>query len=141
MTMPRHLVRLCSVCVAAIGLLAACASGPADIPPDLSAAEIFQRAQDATDKGDYPLGIRYYSMIESSHPEDISHVTWASYEIAFLYHKMGKDELALTLITDLLDKYSKDNGSLPPAPHVLALKLKARLEEAAQKTQTPPPAQ
>jgi outer membrane protein assembly factor BamD (BamD/ComL family) len=139
--MSRHLVRLCSVCVAAIGLLAACASGPADIPPDLSAAEIFQRAQDVSDRGDYARAIRYYSMIESSHPDDIGHVTWASYEIAFLYYKMGKDELALTLVTSLLDRYSKDNGSLPPAPRVLALKLKARLEATAQKTGTPPPTQ
>jgi outer membrane protein assembly factor BamD (BamD/ComL family) len=139
MTTSRRVLLLCAVGLAAMGILAACSSGPAVISPDLTAAEIFQRAQDASDRGDYPLGIRYYSIIESSFPDDINHVTWASYEIAFLYHKMGKDDLSLTLITDLLYKYSKDNGSLPPAPHVLALKLKARLEETPQKTQTPPP--
>ena len=135
MTIPRRVSFLCAVCAVALGFLAACASGPVEIPAGLSAAEIFQRAQDATDRGDYPLGIRYYSTIESSYPDDINHMSWASYEIAFLYHKMGKDEMSLTLVTDLLDKYSKDNGSLPPAPRVLALKLKARLEETPQKTQ------
>ena len=60
-------------------------------------------------------------------------MTWASYEIAFLYHKMGKNELSLSLINDLLAQYDNERRQLPPAPRVLALKLKARLEEITPK--------
>ena len=111
-------------------LLSSCASGPAHISPGLSAVEIFQRAQDASDQGNYQLAIQYYSLIGVDYPTDAAHVTWASYEIAFLYHKMGKDRQSLDRINALLDQYSKEGDQLPPAPKVLATKLKARLEEA-----------
>jgi outer membrane protein assembly factor BamD (BamD/ComL family) len=133
MTICRRTALLCVVCAAVLVLLASCASGPTTIPPGLSAAEIFQRAQDASDRGAYPLGIRYYSLMLTSYPDDVNHLTWASYEIAFLYHKMGKNDTALSLINDLLDKYAKEGDALPPAPRVLATKLKPRLEEILQK--------
>jgi outer membrane protein assembly factor BamD (BamD/ComL family) len=134
-SLPRRLL-LGAACVAALAFLASCKSGPVEIPSGLSAAEIFQRAQDASDKGDYALGIRYYSQIQTAYPEDIAHMTWASYEIAFLYHKMGKNDIALSRINELLDMYAKDGANLPPAPRVVAGKLKARLEElTAQKKQ------
>ena len=124
-----------AACAAALLFLGSCASGPVVIPPGLSAAEIFQRAQDASDRGDYTLAIRYYDIVPTSFPDDISHVTWASYEIAFLYHKMGKPAQALTLINQLLDRYDKEGDKLPPAPRVLAAKLKIRLQDALQKKQ------
>jgi outer membrane protein assembly factor BamD (BamD/ComL family) len=135
MTISRRFSILSVICAAALGLLASCSSGPVVIPEGLSAAEIFQRAQDASDKNDYPLAMRYYSLVQTSYPDDLTHATWATYEIAFLYHKMGKDEMSLSLTNDLLDKYAKDAGGLPPAPRILAQKLKARLEETAKKTQ------
>ena len=42
-------------------------------------------------------------------------------------------DMALSLINDLLDKYAKEGDALPPAPRVLATKLKARLEAMLQK--------
>lgn len=116
--------------LAGILVMASCASGPEKIPPGLSAVDIFQRAQDASDRGDYQLAIRYYSLIATDHPDDINHLTWASYEIAFLYHKMGKDAIALQKMNELLDQYKAEGDRLPPAPRVLALKIKARLEES-----------
>jgi hypothetical protein len=47
---------------------------------------------------------------------------------------MGKDDRSLSLIDDLLATYAKQGDVLPPAPRVLASKLKARLEETKQKT-------
>ncbi|MFI5369053.1 MAG: hypothetical protein ACHQ1F_08590 [Spirochaetia bacterium] len=47
-------------CAAAFMLLASCASQPRTLPDGLTAAEIFQRAQDAADHGDYALGITFY---------------------------------------------------------------------------------
>ncbi len=130
MTLRTLRVAVASAAFAGILALASCASGPEKIPSGLSAVDIFQRGQDASDRGDYLLAIRYYSLIATDHPDDINHLTWASYEIAFLYHKMGKDGEALVRINQLLDQYKTEGDRLPPAPRVLASKLKLRLEEA-----------
>jgi outer membrane protein assembly factor BamD (BamD/ComL family) len=113
---------------AAAVLLSACASQSPVIPEGLSAAEIFQRAQDAAGKGDYQLGIRYYELVPKNYPDDREHNIWASYEIAFLYHKMGKNDVALNLLKDLLAQYATAGDTLPPGPKILAEKLQARLQ-------------
>ena len=123
-----------SVCIAALALLGACATQPPVNPEDLSTGEVFQRAQDAADQGDYSLAMRYYTLFQQKHPEDREHGAWASYEIAFLYHKMGKNDTALALLTTLLDEYAKEGNALPPAPRILAEKLKARLQQSPLKT-------
>lgn len=120
---------LCVAGAAAVLLLSGCVSKPPVIPDNLSVTEIFQRAQDAEDKNDYSLAITYYELTAKSYPTDVNHITWASYEIAFLYHKMGKNDTALSLINYLLGRYAADQGNtLPAAPRVLAEKLKTRLE-------------
>jgi outer membrane protein assembly factor BamD (BamD/ComL family) len=118
---------------AALLLLASCATQKPANPETLSAEEIFQRAQDAVDRGNYSLGMTYYSLVREKYPDDKAHGAWASYEIAFLYHKMGKNETALSLIDQLIDQYAKEGAVLPPAPLVLAQKLKARLEANSKK--------
>lgn len=114
-------------------LLASCVTQPPVIPEGLSAEEIFQRAQDAVDRSNYSLAMTYYSLVQEKYPDDKAHGAWASYEIALLYHKMGKNETALSLIDQLLDQYAKEGGALPPAPLVVAQKLKARLEANSKK--------
>ncbi len=134
--MTRRLVVLLAgaAMAAAVALVAACASRPVEIPPGLSVAEIFQRAQDASDQSDWQLAMRYYSLVGTNYPDDTLHVTWASYEIAFLYHKMGNNKEALDRINALLDQYTAQANQLPPAPRVLAAKLKTRLEELLKTT-------
>lgn len=114
-------------------LLASCASQPRTLPDGLTAAEIFQRAQDAADHGDYALGITFYQECQKRYPDDKSHMVWASYEIAFLYHKMGKNDKAATLIDALLTQYANQGDSVPPAPILLSQKLKDRLEASIPK--------
>jgi outer membrane protein assembly factor BamD (BamD/ComL family) len=114
--------------------LAACASQQPAIPEGLSAVEIFQRAQVAVSAGNYALGITYYSLVARNFPDDKVHVTWASYEIAFIYYKMGKKDTALTLVNELLDQYANAGDTLPAAPQILAKNLKTRLETAPKKT-------
>lgn len=124
--------------IAGLGFLAGCASTPAAIPQGLTAAEVFQRAQDAVDRTDYALAIRYYATVKTAYPDDVTHVVWAAYEIAFLDHKLGKNAEALSLINELLDTYKDSWDTLPPAttaPHVLAVNLKARLESLLPKKQ------
>jgi outer membrane protein assembly factor BamD (BamD/ComL family) len=120
--------------VAVLVFLGACASQPTTVPEGLSVGEIFQRAQDAADTSNYATSMMYYAQVEKAYPDDIEHVIWAQYEIAFLYHKMNKNDTALTLLSALLDRYAKEGDALPPAPRVLAQDLKARLEAAKPKT-------
>jgi len=125
--------------VLCIGItLAACASEPKVIPPDLSAAESFQRAQDAADNGDYALAIRYYATFRQNNPNNPDRDIWALYEIAFNYHKMGKNAMAVSLLDQLLQQYQNDTGNLPPAPRVLALKLRDRFASVVVPPTVPP---
>ncbi len=124
---------LCASALTAAAVLAGCASQPVVIPDNLTAAETFQRAQDASDRGDYALAIRYYSTFKETHPENAERDAWASYEIAFAYHKMGKNTVAIGLLDDLLKQYDTSTDSLPPAPRILAQKLKDRLSETVKR--------
>ncbi len=117
------------LCAAALLLLVSCASQPPVSVAGLNAAEIFQRAQDATDQGRYSRAMQYYTLFLQRFPDDKEHVAWARYEIAFLYHKVGQNQKSLALFNDLLALYASQGDSLPPAPRVLAEKVKAHLEE------------
>jgi len=124
---------LCAGAALVAAALFGCRSAPVVIPDDLGPAETFQRAQDAADRGDYALAIRYYSVFRDKHPDLKDRTAWATYEIAFNYHKMGKDALALAQLEDLFKQYDTDSDTLPPAPRVLAQKLRDRLSAAALK--------
>jgi outer membrane protein assembly factor BamD (BamD/ComL family) len=122
-------------CLGAALLAAGCRSAPTVSTEGLSAAEIFQRAQDSAEKGDSLAAIRYYEAFKEKRPDDRERVAWASYEIAFLYHKMKKDDTALVLLDELLAQYTKEGDALPAAPRILAENLKTRLQsKAAPKT-------
>jgi outer membrane protein assembly factor BamD (BamD/ComL family) len=115
-------------CLSAALLAVSCKSAPPVSTEGLSAAEIFQRAQDAAEKGDSTAAIRYYEAYKQVRPDDRERGAWASYEIAFLYFKMNRGDRALELIDVLLAEYSGDSGGLPPGPRILAEKLKARIQ-------------
>ncbi len=120
-----------AVCLAV--LIAGCKAQPKVIPADLSAAESFQLAQDAADAGNYGLAVRYYSAYRDNHPDNKDRDIWALYEIAFNYHKMGKNAQAITLLDQLLQQYQSDPSvELPLAPRILAQKLKDRLSQTSQ---------
>jgi outer membrane protein assembly factor BamD (BamD/ComL family) len=125
---------LIPIALCAILTLQGCNSQPKVIPADLGAAESFQRAQDASGRGDYALAIRYYTSFRDNHPDNSDRDVWALYEIAFNYHKMGKNAMAVTLLDQLLRQYQTDNGTLPPAPRILAQKIRDRLSQMVVKT-------
>jgi outer membrane protein assembly factor BamD (BamD/ComL family) len=135
MTAPKgSLGRTLVLCGAAcLLLLASCATrGPVSVQ-GLTPAEIFQRAQDATDQGSYARALQYYTLFLQAFPDDKQHGVWARYEIAFLYHRMGQNDKAVASFNDLLALYATPDDSLPPAPRVLAEKLKAQLEPTLKK--------
>jgi outer membrane protein assembly factor BamD (BamD/ComL family) len=126
-------ILLSFLCVTASALLVSCATQSRTLPDGLAAVEIFQRAQDAADRGDYALGITFYEACQQRYPDDKAHKVWAAYEIAFLYHKMGKNDKAATLIDALLTEFANQGDSVPPAPLLLSQKLKDRLEASIPK--------
>jgi len=127
MKLKRSVSLLVAIILCVFFAIIGCRTQPQVIPPDLSAAESFQRAQDAADSGDYALAIRYYTTFRDNNPNNKDRDVWALYEIGFSYHKMGKNAIAVSYMDQVLDEYQTDTGTLPPAPRILAQDLKERL--------------
>ncbi|MBN1837285.1 MAG: hypothetical protein JW820_15630 [Spirochaetales bacterium] len=130
--------------LAAVGLMCllfawGCSTVPETIEEGLSPAEFFQRAQEASDNGWYAAAQKYYTVFLERYPEQTERVLWAKYEIAFLHHKMGDDELAIEGFEALLREYELGPPELPQGPRILAEKVKARLEEEAAEAQEAEP--
>jgi outer membrane protein assembly factor BamD (BamD/ComL family) len=125
------------VAVAALAsALMVCSSVPEDIEEDLTPMEYFQRAQEASDAGRYALSMAYYEKFQEKYPEERDRNVWAEYEIAMLYHKMGKNKIALERFEALLERYESGEPDLPEGPMILAEKVKARVEEILAKEQS-----
>ncbi len=121
-----------------------CAS---DLPPldaDLTPAEFFQAAQEATAQGRYDRAIGYYQTYRQRYgtdpaPDQVDRLLWADYEIAFLHHKKGDDETALLLLHELVQRYAQPQAvNYSAAPRVMAQRVIAELEGTADAP--PPPA-
>ncbi|MCD6120740.1 MAG: tetratricopeptide repeat protein [Spirochaetales bacterium] len=116
------------VLVILVIVLISCQTTVNDIPPNLSPAEFFQKAQDASENGNYTLSMEYYRTFQKRFPDNFEKNLWASYEIAFLYHKMGKDKTAIKLFNELLNKYAtQGEKDWPEAPKILAQKVRDEL--------------
>jgi outer membrane protein assembly factor BamD (BamD/ComL family) len=119
--------------LAVFTVILGCRSVPDDIPPDLSKAEIFQRAQEASDQEHWERAVAYYKEFIERFQEDPGAVAEARYEIAFLTYKMGNLEEALALFNDLLTTYEGDTGGeLPAWPRVLSEKLVGKIQGELQ---------
>lgn len=128
--------------VALLAALGSCTSAPAaQDAATLSPPKLVQAAQGAADKGNYALALEYYRALRDRFPEETERVLWASYEIAFLSHKMGDDDEAIRLMTELVQTYADRNDpTLPQGPLVLAQKVRANLvaERTAATTRKKP---
>ena len=125
------------VAVAALAsALMVCSSVPEDIEEDLTPMEYFQRAQEASDAGRYALSMAYYEKFQEQYPQERDRNVWAEYEIAMLYHKMGKNKIALERFEALLERYESGEPDLPEGPMILAEKVKVRVEEILAKEQS-----
>jgi tetratricopeptide (TPR) repeat protein len=124
-------------------LLVVCSSVPDEIEEGLTPMEYFQRAQEASDAGRYALSMAYYEKFQEQYPEERDRNVWAEYEIALLYYKMGKNQVALERFDALLERYESGEPDLPEGPRILAEKVKDRIEEklAAEQPAEEPPAE
>ena len=111
-------------------LVASCFSGPSVIPEDLTAMELIQRGQEASDRNRYTASLRYYHAILERFPQDIDSICAAEYEIAFIHYKQKRYETARTLFNQLLERYNIPDEELLPAHFkILSHIVLARIEE------------
>jgi outer membrane protein assembly factor BamD (BamD/ComL family) len=110
-------------------LLAACSSGPVVIPSDITAEELIQRAQEASDRNRYAVSLQYYEAIRERFPLDLVNGCAAEYEIAFIHYKQKKYAEAKDEFTDLLARYEDpDEELLPQQFKILSTKILAKIE-------------
>jgi outer membrane protein assembly factor BamD (BamD/ComL family) len=118
----------------AASLFVACSSVPKSIPEDLSARELVQRAQEATDAYHYDAAVAYYKALNERFGSDPLYKTTAEYEIAFIAFKQGRYAEAKEGLEALLAQYSgPDGATLPPRYAILSKKV---LESIADKTKS-----
>lgn len=105
-------------------VLAACRTGPVEIPEDLTQAELFQRGQEALDANRYEVALQYYETFLERFPDDRANRAEARYEIAFIHYKMDDWDTARQLFNELLAEYERENADeLPAWPRVLSLRI------------------
>jgi outer membrane protein assembly factor BamD (BamD/ComL family) len=92
-------------------------TGPIEVPDGLTAAELIQRGQEASDKNRYNVSLQYYEAVTERFPYDIDNVIAAEYEIAFIHYKQKNYALSKTEFTSLLARYNTPDQELLPAQY------------------------
>lgn len=117
----KKLVLLLFLIALAITAICSCPSAEPVYSENMLPEDYFQLAQDRAERGDYKTAIAIYYKMKETFPDNLEKNIWASYEIAFLYHKLGDDPTCLRLLDELLTLYAQDtNKLLPTAPKKLA---------------------
>lgn len=109
----------------AVLLLSSCQTVRADLPPEASPEQYFQRAQEAFDRSDFETSALIYRRFLATLPSDPAYVVAAEYELAFLAYKMDQRDEAIQGLQSLLAKYADSSLAplLPAWPRVLATRL------------------
>jgi outer membrane protein assembly factor BamD (BamD/ComL family) len=125
---------------AAIAALAvSCASAPKEIPQELTAREIVQRAQEASDQYNYKAATAYYRALLDRFGSDPSIACAAEYEISLIDYKLKRYDEARSGFESLLKRYEGEGAAtLPPRYSVLAKKMLERIAETEKKKPAKP---
>jgi tetratricopeptide (TPR) repeat protein len=99
---------------AALLVITACATGPQNISKELTAEELVQRAQEASDKNRYRTALRYYETLLERNRTNIDWICTAEYEIAFIHYKQKKYGQAREELGALLVRYETPDAELLP---------------------------
>jgi len=127
-----RILRLAIIVAAFAAALASCASAPREIPEGLSAQNLVQRAQEASDAYKYDVALAYYGALKERYGSDPAIDCAADYEIAFIANKQGRVDECEAGMTALLERYAQPGGeALPPRYRILAAKV---LESIAART-------
>ncbi|GHV70773.1 hypothetical protein AGMMS49928_19840 [Spirochaetia bacterium] len=122
-------------------IIAACSSGPVDIPEDATPEKLIQQGQEASDRNRYNRAIQYYEAILERFPTNADAICAADYEIAFIHYKQKKYNEARNEFHTLLARYVSDTeGNLPPEFKRLSEIALEKIEIiTAKKSKTPDP--
>jgi outer membrane protein assembly factor BamD (BamD/ComL family) len=132
--MKRLVAGLLALCAISLAVLASCQSVPKDVPENLSAREIIQRAQEASDAKNYAAATFYYDTAKTRFSDQAPVVCACEYEIAFIQYKTGKMAAAKAGLEGLLKRYElADAAFLPQEYRVLAQKVLAKVDSALEK--------
>jgi len=94
---------------------------PADVPVELSIAELNQQGQKAFDASNYKAAEVYYQLIIDRYGTDLSALTGAEFEIAHLRVKQKSWDDAKVRLETIIARYAETGGAgLPPEYLVLA---------------------
>jgi outer membrane protein assembly factor BamD (BamD/ComL family) len=96
-----------------VGSLAACSTVPPETS-NLSAEELVQRAQEASDRNHYSLALQYYEALYDQYQASTDWTLTAEYEIAFIHYKQKKYEQAREELQALLGRYDNPDAELMP---------------------------
>ena len=97
----------------AIIFVVSCASIPKNIPLELSAKELNQKAQECTAAENYAGAEVYYKTLIQRYGMDTSVLIPAEFELAHVYIKQKKYDKAKPILERVLTYYEVDTGSLP----------------------------
>ncbi|MDR1972891.1 MAG: hypothetical protein LBQ46_13340 [Treponema sp.] len=111
MFVPKSFLPLCGGILLA---LTACATLSQDIPPELSAEELVQRAQEASDRNRYGTALLYYEALLNRYQSSYDWTLTAEYEIAFIHYKQKKYGQAREELNTLLKRYDSPEAELMP---------------------------
>jgi outer membrane protein assembly factor BamD (BamD/ComL family) len=95
-------------------VVAGCVTGPVNIPGELTAEELIQRGQEASDRNRYNVALQYYQALLDRNPASIDMVCAAEYEIAFIHYKQNKYTEAKGEFNALLGRYNTPDQELLP---------------------------
>jgi outer membrane protein assembly factor BamD (BamD/ComL family) len=93
--------------------LSACATAPQDLS-NLSAEELVQRAQEASDRNRYGIALQYYQALYDQNQNSSDWTLTAEYEIAFIHYKQKKYDEARAELNALLARYDNPDAELMP---------------------------
>lgn len=117
-----------------------CTTVPTDIPDDLSAPELFQRAQEAVDENNYAAAEVYYRETLERYGDDAEVATIAEYELGFLSYRQGNLEEARPFFEAVMARYDLPGAAqLPPWPPVLSQQFLDRIDAGEGPGAEPPP--
>ena len=97
----------------AIIFVVSCASIPKEIPLELSAKELNQKAQECAAIENYVAAEVYYKTLIQRYGMDTSILVPAEFELAHIYIKQKKYDKAKPVLERVLSYYEVDTGSLP----------------------------
>jgi outer membrane protein assembly factor BamD (BamD/ComL family) len=111
-------------------VLGSCATGPVEIPEDMTPAKIIQRAQEASDLNKYKTALQYYETLKERYGDSGEYLCTAEYEIAFIHYKQKKYSDARREFESLLKRYEDvDAALLPSYFQILSEKMLSKLTE------------